>query len=181
MKILGVAFITTSFLMTGLVACGDSSGSGGSGANGNGGSGASSNGGSNEGGTPATGGGGESSTGGSPATGGGGSGGGCDGVVLTVKNYLSWCSVTVADEAPSTAADIEVCVPANSTVDLSATALAGFILGEGPWHDTNSPGAPTGDPPHSDTTVDVTTGADCVWVCCPFPDGSGCPTADQCP
>jgi hypothetical protein len=34
---------------------------------------------------------------------------------------------------------------------------------------------------HSTTTVNATGTSTCVWVCCPFTSGTGCPTADQCP
>jgi hypothetical protein len=37
---------------------------------------------------------------------------------------------------------------------------------------------------NGDSTASVTvTGstAACVWVCCPFTGGSGCPGTDQCP
>jgi hypothetical protein len=135
---------------------------------------------------------------GSPGTGYGsprvssGATGGCSGstpVSLTVKNFLSWCSVSVAGAAVSSAATQTMCVAAGP-VDLSATANATFILGPAPWHDTSSdPGA--GDPgtvtgsgqaAQSATTVSVSGTSACVWVCCPGASGTpACPTANQCP
>jgi hypothetical protein len=105
-----------------------------------------------------------------------------------VKNYLEWCSVTVGTNAAFTGASETYCVAAGS-VNLSATALSGFELGPAPWHDTSGDKG-TGDPgtvsgsgatASDSTTVTVTTGSKCAWVCCPFPDGTGCPTTDQCP
>ena len=64
-----------------------------------------------------------------------------------------------------------------------ATALVGFKLG--PWHKTDGD-AGNGDP---GTIVDGATsaivtvvGPDCVWICCPFSVGGGCPApgSDQC-
>ena len=99
-------------------------------------------------------------------------------VALTVKNYLSWCDVSVAGRAASTAAAQTVCVAAGA-VPLSATPSAGFELGPAPWHDTDDDHG-AGDPADA-TTVTVSGASDCAWVCCPFPDGTGCPTTDQCP
>ncbi len=111
--------------------------------------------------------------------------GGC--TTLTVKNYLSWCSVSV-NGAPAVVDAVQtVCVPP-STVNLSASpASSTFELGtpNGPWHDTagdtgmGDPGMVVGMT--SSTTVVVGTTAACVWACCPFTDGTGCPTTNQCP
>jgi hypothetical protein len=109
-------------------------------------------------------------------------------VQLTVKNYLAWCSVSVAGATSSSAAVQTACVP-RGTVSLSAQALSGFILGPAPWHDTlgdhgsGDPGTVTGSgaSAQSATSVVVSASSACVWVCCPFPDGSGCPATDQCP
>ncbi len=106
---------------------------------------------------------------------------------LTVKNYLDWCAVSIEGAAPSSAATQTVCV-ADGTVALSASALTGFELGPDPWHRTagdtgaGDPGTVTGtgQTATSSTTVNVTGSSACVWVCCPFPDGTGCPTADPC-
>lgn len=107
---------------------------------------------------------------------------------LTVKNYLSWCSVSVGGHPASTAVSQTVCV-APGVVTLSAAALTGFELGPAPWHDTSGDhgsgdaGAISGSGQSATSTTTVTvagTGA-CAWVCCPFADGTGCPTANQCP
>ncbi|MEZ4369737.1 MAG: hypothetical protein R3B07_02900 [Polyangiaceae bacterium] len=181
---------------------GGSSGSGGSsasgGTSGNGGSSGSA--GASTGGSAgaATGGSAGASTGGSAGAGTGGSAGAtggtggasCTGVELKVKNYLSWCSVSVAGEAASTAAEQTVCVP-EGAVNLSATALSGFILGTAPWHNTDGDSGSgeqgtlsgSGQSRESAAVVTVSGGgtSDCVWVCCPFDNGTGCPTTDQCP
>jgi hypothetical protein len=143
---------------------------------------------------------GSGATGGSGPTGGsGGSGGsaaaagigggvdsGADGascVDLTVLNYLSWCSVSVAGATASTDASQTACVPAGA-VSLSATALVGFRLGTAPWHKTDGDrgsgeqGSLAGDTSTATVTV---SGANCVWVCCEFAAGGGCPTTNQCP
>ena len=105
-------------------------------------------------------------------------------VELTVINTLVWCSVSIAGGAASPAAQQTVCV-APGVVDLSASPLPGFELGPTPWHGTSGdhgagdPGMVMGDV--DSTTVDVTHGLACVWVCCPFTDGTGCPTTPQCP
>ncbi len=122
---------------------------------------------------------------------GSGSGSACSGatpVALTVLNYLKWCSVTVAGGTPSIEASETVCV-AKGTVDLAATpATSQFEIGPAPWHDTSAdtgsgdPGTTSGSgtTETDKTTVDVTSGSKCVWVCCPFTNGSGCPATDQC-
>jgi hypothetical protein len=99
-----------------------------------------------------------------------------------VLNYLSWCSVSVGGVVASTADTQTVCVAAGD-VTLDATATTGFKLGL--WHHTNGdtgsgdPGTVTsGD---SKATVTVPTTKNCVWVCCPFTNGTGCPATDQCP
>jgi len=114
----------------------------------------------------------------STASGMGGAGGGC--AELTVKNYLSWCSVQVNDGAASTSPEQTFCVAPNTTVKLIALPAPGFVLG--PWHDTDGDmgSGDHGSPPGQVWEMIGET-ADCVWVCCPFPDGTGCPTTDQCP
>ncbi|MGB8222800.1 MAG: hypothetical protein WCF10_09435 [Polyangiales bacterium] len=160
--------------------CGDSGGNGGSGGSaGAGGTGgmAGSGGSGGSGGTAGTG-----------VTAGTGGSGGAGTVALTVKNYLAWCSVTVGSNPASAAAEQTVEV-APGTVTLSAVALSGFQLGSTPWHDTagdsgsGDPGTVTGtgQSASSATTVVVGSSAKCVWVCCEFTGGGGCPTADQCP
>jgi hypothetical protein len=104
---------------------------------------------------------------------------------LTVKNFLSWCSVSVNGAAAATTATQTVTVDPG-TIDLVATAAsATFEIGPGMWHHTDGDtgtgddGTVSGDM----STAQVTVGADatCVWVCCPFAsDGSGCDVAEQC-
>jgi hypothetical protein len=109
-------------------------------------------------------------------------------VSLTVLNYEVWCSVTVNGGAPFVADAATLCVPPG-TEQLAAMALPDFELGPAPWHDTvgdqgdGDPGTVTGSDASavSSTTVVVGDAATCVWVCCPFDDGVGCPTTDQCP
>jgi hypothetical protein len=114
-----------------------------------------------------------------------GSDGGCDGVLLTMHNVLSWCSVSVNGGAASTGATQTVCVPADTDINLVATAAsAAFELGD--WHNTDGdtgsgePGTVSG----AMSTATFMTGASgtaCVWVCCPFnPSGTGCDVTDPC-
>lgn len=139
-------------------------------------------GGSSTGGAAGTGGTAGASTGGSAGAG----GAGC--VNLTVKNYLSWCSVSVASGAAKSDATQTVCVPPGK-VKLSATARSGFDLGSTPWHDTDGdtgngdPGTVTGSGQSatSSTTETVGSSPDCVWVCCPTSGTTDCPATDQCP
>jgi len=109
-------------------------------------------------------------------------------VNLTVLNYEVWCSVTV-NGGDAAVADAEtICVPPGTT-QLAATALQFFELGPAPWHDTagdmgqGDPGTVTGTATSAVDSTTVVVGATpkCVWVCCPFDDGTGCPTTDQCP
>jgi hypothetical protein len=109
-------------------------------------------------------------------------------VSLTVLNYEVWCSVTVNGGAAFVADAATLCVPPG-TEQLAAMALPDFELGPTPWHDTSGdhgdgdPGTLSGSDAStvSSTTVVVGDAATCVWVCCPFDDGVGCPTTDQCP
>lgn len=110
-------------------------------------------------------------------------------IELTVKNALVWCDVVVNGGAPSGAAEQKVCV-APGTYDLEAVAHPGFILGTAPWHNTDGDagqgeqGNLSGSGQNQKSTAKITvsgTNPDCAWVCCPFPNGTGCPTTDQCP
>jgi len=108
-------------------------------------------------------------------------------VALTVQNYLSWCAVSVAGDAATTNATQTVCV-ADGAVPLTATAESGFELGPAPWHLTDGdhgsgdPGSVTGSGQSavSATTITVSGSTACAWVCCPFTNGTGCPTSNQC-
>jgi hypothetical protein len=107
-------------------------------------------------------------------------------VNLTVENVLVWCSVSVNGGTPSEAGVQVVCVPPGIQ-QLAATALVDFELGPTPWHDTagdmgqGDPGTVTGTGQSAvdSTTVVVGDTPKCVWICCPYTDGDGCPPADQ--
>ena len=75
-------------------------------------------------------------------------------------------------------------MPSAGDIPIVATALTGFQLGS--WHHVNgdtgtgTPGVVSGGM----STAQLTTsgsGTACVWVCCPFVGGGGCPATDQCP
>lgn len=102
-----------------------------------------------------------------------------------MKNYLSWCDVSVKGAAAVTDAVQTVCV-ADGMVDLTATAAsATFKLGD--WHHTDGdsgsgdPGTVSGNPATSAAVITVSANKKCAWVCCPFTAGTGCPLIDQCP
>ena len=101
---------------------------------------------------------------------------------LTVKNTLVWCSISVNGMPASAAAEQKVCVPPGD-VEVTATPLGGFKLGD--WHHTSGdtgngePGMISGGA--SKAKVVVGASGACAWICCPFLNGSGCPTTDQCP
>jgi hypothetical protein len=103
-----------------------------------------------------------------------------------VKNYLAWCSVTVASNPAFTGSAETFCVPDGST-NLSATPLTGFELGATPWHDTDGdhgsgdPGTVSGNTDSTTVTVNAPTTSKCVWVCCETQGTTDCPTTDQCP
>lgn len=103
---------------------------------------------------------------------------------LTVKNYLSWCSVTVNGGTASSGAQQQVFVQPGQ-IAVTAAPLTGFKLDAHMWHDTDGDtgtgeaGTVTNGTSATTATV-MSTGAKCVWVCCPFTSGTGCPTTDQC-
>ena len=108
--------------------------------------------------------------------------GGC--TKLKVLNYKNWCKVSVNGGTYSKAAERTVCVDPG-TVDLALKAASTeFEIGPAPWHDTagdtgdGDPGTLNGK--IDSTTVVVKHKAACVWACCPFVGGGGCPTTDQC-
>ena len=113
-------------------------------------------------------------------------------VTLTVKNYLSWCSVSVGGGTASTAAVQTKVVPVSTAVPLTASpASAAFELGPNMWHhvdadtgNTGVPGTVSGTTSSATKTTPSTPGSACVWVCCPFTNGTGCDPAtigEQCP
>lgn len=108
---------------------------------------------------------------------------------LTVKNYLNWCSVSVNGGAASTAATQTVNVMPG-TIPLTATAAsAAFIIAPNMWHHTTGDtgagetGTVTGSGTTAQSAVTATVGGapKCVWICCPFTNGTGCNVAEQCP
>jgi hypothetical protein len=103
------------------------------------------------------------------------------GTALTVKNVLSWCSIA-ANGGTETTGDLVVHVPPGE-VTLTAKGAGQFVLGAQMWHHTDGttdntgvPGTVTGSGASATSTAKVTVGttAKCVWVCCPFANGSGC-------
>jgi hypothetical protein len=105
---------------------------------------------------------------------------------LTVHNVLSWCSVSVNGGTASSAATQQVFVQPGQ-INLTAAPLTGFKLDTNMWHhtdgDTNGSGDSgtiAGGVSFATATV-VSTSPKCVWVCCPFTNGTGCNVPDQCP
>src|SRR5205823_7293443 len=103
---------------------------------------------------------------------------------LTVKNYLSWCSVSI-DGGTASTADSQTVPVTPGRVQLAAQPASGtFRLGL--WHhtagDTTDAGeAGTVSGSTSTASVSVSDAGACVWVCCPFTNGTGCDVAEQCP
>jgi|HubBroStandDraft_6_1064221.scaffolds.fasta_scaffold58995_2 hypothetical protein len=111
------------------------------------------------------------------------------GLALTVKNFDGWCAITVEGGSATTLATETVTVTTGTVTLTAKPASSAFELGPAPWHDTTGdsgsgdPGTVTGSGANavSTTTVSgVTAAGKCVWACCPFTSGSGCPTTDQC-
>ena len=105
-----------------------------------------------------------------------------------MKNYLSWCSVSVNGGKASSSSAQTVCV-SPATLPVAATALPGFELGATPWHgttgDTGSgdPGTVTGTGQGATSTTSVVVGASgaCAWVCCETKGSHDCPPTTLCP
>jgi hypothetical protein len=110
---------------------------------------------------------------------------------LTVKNYASWCEVTVnggtASSASSTTTNVTpgtITLVAKPLPDGNGSSL--FEIDGNMWHhtdgDTNNTGETGTVSSGSDkrlltstAMVTVASTAKCVWVCCPFfPGGNGC-------
>lgn len=109
---------------------------------------------------------------------------------LTVKNYLSWCSVSVNGGTASSGPSQTVNVAPGTIPLVAKAASATFTVSGNMWHHTNGDtgtgetGTVTGTGANlqSAANVTVSTTAKCVWVCCPFANGTGCTgIADQCP
>ena len=111
-------------------------------------------------------------------------------VTLTVKNYLNWCSVKVNGGTESTAATQTVNAPPGGLIPLVAKAAsASFAVSGNMWHHTmgdtgaGETGVVTGSDAATQSAATAVVGpaATCVWVCCPFTNGTGCNVAEQCP
>lgn len=118
---------------------------------------------------------------------------------LKVKNYLNWCTVKVGGGAESTDAVQNVNVTPGAITLVArgrgTVQTPTFIVAGNMWHhtdgDTNNMGetgvVSAGVDPNKTSTATVTVGATaaCVWVCCPFPNGTGCEfpgtVPEQCP
>jgi hypothetical protein len=108
-------------------------------------------------------------------------------VPLTVKNVLNWCSVIVDGGTASTAATIVTNVMPGAITLKAQRANSTFRIADNMWHLTDgdsgtgetgtvtNPGTPTAESTVTATVVASTP--KCVWICCPFTDGSGCETA----
>jgi hypothetical protein len=110
---------------------------------------------------------------------------------LKVKNYLSWCDVSVNGGTSSAGAEQTVNVLPGNIPLLAKAANATFEVSGNMWHHT------TGDAGAGETGMVTTpasgkqstavavvgSAAKCVWVCCPFVGGTGCENTipDQCP
>jgi len=104
---------------------------------------------------------------------------------LTVKNVISWCSVTV-NGGPATTSSSIVTNVLPGPITLTATPIPNFEIGPTPWHlvDGDTGGGVQGTLSGSMTTATVTVGsaAKCVWVCCRSQtDTTDCDVPDQCP
>lgn len=103
---------------------------------------------------------------------------------LTVKNYLGWCSVSVDGGASSSGPEQVVDVAPGTIPLVAAPASTLFELAPGMWHHTDGDhgagdsGVVTGGQSTAAKTVGPAPA--CVWVCCPFTDGTGCAIPDQC-
>jgi hypothetical protein len=108
---------------------------------------------------------------------------------LTVNNYASWCTVSVAGATTSISASQVVCLPPGNVTLVASPRDSTFILGPDPWHLTagdngsGDPGAQVDAGVNSTSTTHVvlTSGSTCVWACCPFSNGTGCAGIVDCP
>jgi hypothetical protein len=103
---------------------------------------------------------------------------GCTGTELTVIDSQNWCTVTVGSNPSFSSGKKTYCVTTGSSVALSATPIAGFMLGTTNWH--LQTGTETDTSTVASTTETPTTATACVWVCCPGASDP-CSTTDPCP
>ena len=106
---------------------------------------------------------------------------------LIVRNYLSWCSVTANGGSPSTA-EMQIVFVQPGTYTLTATkASSTFTIGPKMWHHTDGDTQNMGEDGvqvagTSTAMATVGNAIKCVWVCCPFANGTGCSAVpEQCP
>jgi hypothetical protein len=133
---------------------------------------------------------------GAPASGapGPGPGSSAGGATLTVKNFLSWCSVEINGGTASTNAAVTAGVAPGSMATIVATpASGGFEIGPNPWFgvDDNgggaAPGSDVGSGMAETSTAVVTINQagtpQCVSVCCEEPGNAPipCPATNPCP
>ncbi len=113
---------------------------------------------------------------------------------LTVKNYLSWCTVEIDNSGSFSTVTPQTVNVLPGTISLAARpASTMFVLGSDMWHhvdgttgDTGISGSQSGSglTATSTASITITSAGACVWVCCPFSTGGGCDPAligDQCP
>ena len=109
--------------------------------------------------------------------------------LLTVTNYLSWCSVSVNGGSASATAQQQVFVQPGAIALTATKANSTFEVGSDMWHHTDGDAGSgekgnwsTNDPTTATSSATVTVGsaAKCVWVCCPFTSGTGCAVPEQC-
>lgn len=115
---------------------------------------------------------------------------------LTVKNVLSWCKVYVnGDTTGSTGSSIITNVTPGAITIAAMAAPDGnggslFKIDTNMWHHTDGDsgtgetGTVSGSGVTATSTVMATVVAGtpkCVWVCCPFTNGTGCNVPEQCP
>lgn len=88
--------------------------------------------------------------------------------VLTIDNFLAWCSVSVNGGAATTSPVPTPFTPGALVPLFGQPASAAFIWGY--WRDTDVPGHDI----NQSITVTMTSDRT-VFVCCPFANGTGCP------
>jgi hypothetical protein len=104
---------------------------------------------------------------------------------LTVHNYDEWCTISINGGAFSIDDPQSVQVAPGLIPLAAGPKNSGFELG--PWFHTAGDHDGGGDPGILDggisyTAVNVGTSAACVFICCPFSDGTGCTgVSDPCP
>ena len=93
---------------------------------------------------------------------------GFENYVLTIDNFLAWCSVSVDGGVASANPPPTPFIPGTIVPLDGQPVSATFIWGY--WRFTDVPGHDT----NQHTTVTM-TGDHTVFVCCPFTNGTGCP------